>query len=39
MSVIVRGKNVNKPFTVRYWIDGKQKKSLSQLVKKHKISR
>lgn len=25
MSVIVRGKNVNKPFTVRYWIDGKQK--------------
>jgi hypothetical protein len=25
MSVIIKGKNVNKPFTVRFWIDGKQK--------------
>src|SRR5690348_2813309 len=25
MSVIVRGKNSNRPYTVRYWIDGKQK--------------
>jgi integrase len=25
MSVIVRGKNPNKPYTVRYWVDGRQK--------------
>jgi integrase len=25
VSVIVKGKNANKPFTVRFWVDGKQK--------------
>ena len=25
MSVIVRGKNPNKPYTVRFWVDGKQR--------------
>jgi len=25
MSVIVRGKNSNKPYTVRFWADGKQR--------------
>jgi integrase len=25
MSVIVKGKNPNKPYTVRFWVDGKQK--------------
>ena len=25
MSVIVKGKNANKPFTVRFWVDGKQR--------------
>jgi integrase len=25
MSVIVRGKNANKPYTVRFWVDGKQR--------------
>jgi integrase len=25
MSVIVRGKNPNKPHTVRYWVDGRQR--------------
>jgi integrase len=25
MSVIVKGKNANKPYTVRYWVDGKQR--------------
>lgn len=25
MSVIIKGKNLNKPHTVRYWVDGKQK--------------
>ena len=25
MSVIVKGKNANKPHTVRYWTDGKQR--------------
>lgn len=25
MSVVVKGKNARKPFTVRYWVDGRQK--------------
>ncbi len=25
MSVIVRGKNPNKPYTVRFWVDGRQR--------------
>ena len=25
MSVIVRGKNPNRPYTVRFWVDGKQR--------------
>jgi hypothetical protein len=25
MAVIIKGKNVNKPHTVRYWVDGKQR--------------
>lgn len=25
MSVIIKGKNVNKPYTVRFWVDGKQR--------------
>ena len=25
MSVIVRGKNQNKPYTVRFWVDGRQR--------------
>jgi integrase len=25
MSVIIKGKNENKPYTVRFWVDGKQK--------------
>lgn len=25
MSVIVKGKNLNKPYTVRFWVDGKQR--------------
>lgn len=25
MSVIVRGKNANRPYTVRFWVDGKQR--------------
>src|SRR3974377_704439 len=25
MSVIVRGKNANRPYTVRFWADGKQR--------------
>ena len=25
MSVIVKGKNPNKPHTVRFWVDGRQR--------------
>ena len=25
MSVIVRGKNANRPYTVRFWADGQQR--------------
>ena len=25
MSVIIKGKNLRKPHTVRYWVDGRQK--------------
>ena len=25
MATIVRGKNANKPYTVRYWVNGRQR--------------
>lgn len=33
MSVIIKGKNPKKPYTVRYWIDGRQKERSFRLKK------
>jgi integrase len=33
MAVIVKGKNANKPYTVRYWVDGKQREKSFALLK------
>jgi hypothetical protein len=39
MSVIVRGKNPNKPYTVRFWVDGRQRERSFRTARKPTTSR